>query len=128
MKPQRPRGFTLLEMLIAVAVLGIAMGAVLSAFARYTDQAAYLRSRTVATWVAHNRLTELALEPNWPDVGEKDDETEMAGVIWKFKVEGQNTQVPTLRRYDVRVYAPGVDRDKKESPSLAYLTGFLISP
>ena len=121
----RQTGFTLLEMLIAVAVLAIAMGALLAGFARYADQAAYLRSRTIATWVAHNQMTELELALQWPDLVERDDETEMAGILWKFKVEGKSTDVPFLRRYDVRVYAPGVDRDKKDAPTLAYISGYI---
>ena len=55
---KRIAGFTLIEMLVAVAVLAIAMAAILGGMARYADNAGHLRERTLGLWVAHNRLVE----------------------------------------------------------------------
>lgn len=100
---RRAAGFTLIEMLVAVAVLAIAMAAIISGMARHADNAGRLREKTVALWVAHNRLTEIELERGWPDVGKSDGETEMAGVKWKWIVEIKKTPDEHLRRADIRV-------------------------
>ncbi len=88
------RGFTLVEMLVAVTVLAIAMAAILAGMARYADNAARLRERTIALWVAHNRLTEIALQPTWPDLGRSDGEMHMAGRTWKWEVEVKKPKMP----------------------------------
>lgn len=106
-RPTRTRGFTLIEMLVAVAVVAIAMGAIITGLARYADNAARLREKTVALWVAHNRLTELELQLAWPDIGKSDGEVKMAGVKWKWFVEIKATPDPHLRRADIRVQAVG---------------------
>ncbi len=126
-RPRGQRGFTLLELLVAVTIVAIAMGALLSGFARYADQAGYLRQRTLATWVAHNRMNEVLLEPGWPATGSREDDVEMSGAEWRYRIEIRTTDDPQLRRIDLRVYAPGVRDIKTETPSVAYLTAFLAS-
>ena len=100
-------GFTLLEMLAAVAVLAIAMAAIMSGMTRYASTAATLREKTVATWIAHNRLTEFELLATWPNIGKSDGEVEMAGIKWKWEAEVKETPDEHLRRIDVRVLRPG---------------------
>ncbi|MEC9364203.1 type II secretion system minor pseudopilin GspI [Sinimarinibacterium flocculans] len=106
---RRDRGFTLIEMVAAVAVLAMAMAAILSGMARYADNAAHLRERTMALWVAHNRLTEIELQPVWPDVGRSDGEMELAGQTWEWRVEVLETTDDKLRRVNIRVLSPRRD-------------------
>ncbi len=115
---KRSSGFTLLEMLVAVAVLAIAMGAILSGMARYADNAGRLREKTVALWVAHNRLTELSVQLAWPDIGKSDGEVEMAGAKWKWEVEIKATPDARLRRADISV-RPAKARNKDAAASLS---------
>jgi general secretion pathway protein I len=107
MKPVR--GFTLIEILVAVAVLAIAMSAILSGMARYADNVGRLRERTVALWVAHNRLTEIELAPVWPNVGESDGEMKLGGITWTWEAEVKETTDENLRRIDIRVLSPSRD-------------------
>ncbi len=122
MKAPRVGGFTLIEMIVAVAVLATAMAAILSGMARYADNAGHLRDRSFAIWIAHNRMTEIELSPVWPDVGKSDGEMEMAGLEWKWEVEVQKTPDETLRRVDIWVLPQRGERS--EAPTL---TAFLAN-
>lgn len=113
------RGFTLVEVLVAVAVLAIAMAAVISAMARQADNAGYLKQKTVALWVAHNRLAELQLADEPPSTGRSDGTVEMGGVEWRWDVAVTPTEDDRLRRADIRVRGA-----QQEEGSLADLTGF----
>ncbi len=120
---RRHGGFTLIEMLAAVAILATAMAAILSGMARYADNAGHMRERSIALWVAHNRLTELEIQRAWPDVGKSDGEMEMAGATWRWEVQVQKTQDDKLRRVDIWVL-PRSGRERSEAP---VLTSFLSS-
>ncbi len=112
-------GFTLIEILAAVAILAIALAAIISGMGRYANTASYLKQKTVALWVAHNRLTELELDPGWPAEGKSDDEVEMGGIKWKWFVEVKKTSDDRLRRVDIRVQMKDHDGD------LAALSSFI---
>lgn len=116
------RGFTLIEVLAAVAVLAIALAAILSGMARYADNASYIRQKTVALWVAHNRLSEIKMAAGWPDTGTTDGKVEMAGLNWKWISDVKTTPDDQLRRIDVTV-----QREDSEA-TLATLTGFAGKP
>lgn len=118
----RDRGFTLLEVLVAVAVLAIAMGAIITAAGRYAQAAETLQNRTLALWVAHNRLTEMELAPTWPAVGTSRDEVAMGGRTWVWNVAVQGTPDPTIRRVDIHVSPKDNAQD-----TTASLTAFLSS-
>ena len=100
---RRARGFTLIEVLVALAVLAIAMGALVTGIGRYGADARHLREMTLGLWVAHNRLTEIELERAWPDTGTSDGEVEMAGRDWRWSVTVAETPDPRVRRVNVVV-------------------------
>jgi general secretion pathway protein I len=114
-------GFTLVEVLVAVAILAIAMSAVITAMARQADNSGYLRQKTIALWVAHNKLTEIMLDDKWPGTSKSDETVEMAGAEWKCEVEVKDTEDDRLRRVDVTVSQPKA----KKGSSLAQLSGFI---
>jgi general secretion pathway protein I len=115
-------GFTLLEVLVAVAILALAMAAIISAGTEAAANAGALREKTLALWVAHNRLTEIELQPNWPDVGDSNDDVDMGGIRWRWKVHVKATQDDNLRRVDVDV-VKSAQPDSKAA--YASLTGFI---
>lgn len=105
----RARGFTLIEVVVALAVLAVTLGALISGAARYADNAAYLREKTLALWVAHNRLTEIGLEPAWPGLGKSDGDAELGGVDWRWDVTVSETPDPKVRRIEITVRPQGQD-------------------
>src|SRR5699024_10415566 len=90
----RTAGFTLIEILVALAVLAIALGAVIAAAGRYADNAAYLREKTLATWVARNRLAQFMLAPSWPDTGHSDGDARMGEKRWWWRADVSQTPDP----------------------------------
>lgn len=116
------RGFTLIEVLVAVAVLAIAMAAIIGATARMANNASYLRDKTLATLVAHNRLARYELSSTWPAVGTDSGDVTLAGQDWKWKSKVSNTQDPSLRRVDVTVMR------ENSNKTLVSLSGFFAPP
>ena len=125
MNRQRLQGFTLLEVLIALAVLALAMGAVIKATSDYTSNQSYLRDRTLAMWVARNVLVEYQVKGEWLSVGERKGTREMGNQEWRWLARISQTEEAELRRLDVEVYP--LDSDDDENP-LSVLSGFLLQP
>lgn len=115
-----PRGFTLIEVLAALVIVSLGMMAVIQAVSQTASNSSYLRDKTLAHWVALNRLTEARLEQSAPKVDETSDEVEMAGRKWRWTMTVTQTPVETMRRIDVSVRPAEADEDS----SMATLTGF----
>ena len=97
------RGFTLLEVMVALAVLAITMGALIKVTDSYAFNAGYLQEKTLAQWIAENKAVEYQLMQEFPAVGSKSGETGMAGVDWQWRVKVSNTDDKRLRRLDISV-------------------------
>ena len=121
----RHQGFTLLEVLIALVVLSLSLGAVIQATGDYTVNQAYLRDRTFALWVARNVLAQYQLENAWPGVGERKGTMAMGRREWDWLARISQTEEAELRRLDVEVRL--LDADDTTAP-LALLSGFLWQP
>jgi len=120
----RTRGFTLLEVLIALVVLALSLSAVIKATGDYTNNQSWLRDRTLATWVARNVLVESQLKGDWPRVGERKGTLEMGSREWRWLARVSQTEEQRLRRLDVEV-SP-IDDDDAEP--ITTLSGFLRQP
>jgi len=90
-------GFTLMEILIALAVLAILMSALLVTSGNSVRNATYLKQQTLAQWVAENIATEYRREKTFPRIGSKQNgEIEMAGTTWRWRVEVKKFAIPGL--------------------------------
>jgi len=97
------RGFTLLEVLVALAVLAIALGSIIQSVASNTNNAAYLREKTMAHWVAMNKVAEIQVQQKWPDPGTDTGTEEMANHDWYWQVKVVDSGVDNIRRLEVEV-------------------------
>ena len=97
------RGFTLLEVLVALAIFAVVAASVLSASARSLKTAARLEDKTFATWLADNRMQELQLADVPPGEGREQGEESYAGRRWLWQREVQATSEPEMLRVTVRV-------------------------
>jgi general secretion pathway protein I len=122
---RRDSGFTLLEVLIALAVLALSMSAAIKSVAGYTNNQSYLRDRTLAMWVARNVLIEHKVRREWPKVGELKGTSEMGNREWRWLAVVSQTEEQELRRLDVEVYP--IESEDDESP-MSVLSGFLMQP
>lgn len=122
--PARSAGFTLIEVLVAVAVLALAMGAVLLSTSRYADNAIYLRDKTFASWVAHNILNEWQIQQQWPKPGKQEGESEMAGRNWYWTADVNKTPDPQIRRVDLTIAL----EDGDDAPGIITVSAFLAPP
>lgn len=96
-------GFTLLEVMVALAVVSLGMLAAFSTINQSARNAIRLQEKTLANWIALNRLAEMRLEDKFPDTGRADGDVEYAGTQWRWFTDVQETQVEALRRVDVTV-------------------------
>ncbi|MBK8164100.1 MAG: type II secretion system minor pseudopilin GspI [Gammaproteobacteria bacterium] len=116
----RPRGFTLLEILVALAVIAIALAAIVGETVQRLGNAARLTDRTLAHWVAMNRITEQQLSTSWPAVGVTTGTSDMAGREWFWSLKVSSTEDDGVRRLDVEVRAEKGE-ERPSSTAIAYL-------
>ena len=102
--PQRSAGFTLLEVLVALVIVGTALGASLRAVGSLTINSNGLRASMMATWSAENRLTQIRLAHEFPAVGKRSFACAQDELPLSCDEEVLSTPNPFFRRVEVSVY------------------------
>lgn len=97
------RGFTLIEVLVALAIVAIGMAAVLEALTSSANTAVFLQEKTFADWVALNRIETLRLSGNFPATGTSSDHLDYAGRSWEWQQKVTTTQIPDVREIEIDV-------------------------
>lgn len=119
------QGFTLLEVMIALAILAIASAGLLIASSGFVRQSSLMEQKVIAGWAADNWLTELRLASSPPSIGESRAEATLAGHRFLLKAQTQATESPHLVRVEIRVFdAEALSADASDY-ALANLTSFL---
>lgn len=99
----RARGFTLIEVLVALVIVAVGMAALLGTLSSAADSSIYLRDKTFAEWIALNRVSGLRLGAKRPTKGKSSGEIDYAGRKWRYEQEVVETNVPGVLRIDVKV-------------------------
>jgi general secretion pathway protein I len=119
---RKRNGFTLIEVLVALAIVSFALSAMAMTMVQMLNAANTLRDRTYASWIAHNKITEMRLSNVLPEVSASSGETTYAGVEWAWRAVVSETGVENLFRIDVTVSFPG------QEPLMRPVTGFIGEP
>jgi general secretion pathway protein I len=122
-RPQTSRGFTLLEVLVALAVLTIALASTIKVTGNQAINAEHLRDKTLAHWVAMNQIAELQLTQKWPPKGKKEGTEEMGLREWHWQRIVSETPDARVRRVQVNVF-----RDRDDENAVTQLSSFLAQP
>jgi general secretion pathway protein I len=120
----RSRGFTLIEVMVALLIVAIGLSALMITVSSTARTSGYLRNKTVAQWIALNRLSEVRLNLNKFAANTDTGEVNFANRTWHYDTRYFDTNFATMKRVVVRVYAG--DAKTKGNP-VAESTGFLGS-
>lgn len=120
MKIFTQKAFTLLEVLVAMSVLAIGMLTLIKVSSQNTIQTGYLKDKTLAHWVAMNRINEVKLESRWPDKGSSNGTATMANQDWYWRLEvtdyGQQNQNVRMLKVDIRL------EDKEDNTLVSFVS------
>ena len=122
-EPRARGGFTLIEVLVALAIVAIGMAALMSALTNSASTTVQMRDKTLAEWVALNQLEAVRLALQRPTKGDTDGDAEMAGRKWKWHQEVMETEVKGIMRVDVSVKPTEVSGDNNWYATISAITG-----
>jgi general secretion pathway protein I len=120
--PATSRGFTLVEVLVALTVVALGLTALMVAVSGTARTSGYLRDKTIAQWIALNRLTQVRLMVNKLGDNQDTGQLDFAGRKWHYDTRYFDTQFQSMKRVEVRVYVG--DANTKSNP-IARSTGFM---
>lgn len=119
MTHEKNSGFTLIEVMVALTIIAISLGALLNSSGTQANSAGYLKLKTLAHWVAVNELTQLRIAKTFPTTGDKKGSTEMANKEWYWTRNTKNTADKDARQITITVYL-----NKEREDNLTSLTGY----
>lgn len=99
----RQRGFTLIEVMVALVIVALSLATVSAAISQMADAAISMQQRTYASWIAQNKIAEMRLANTIPEVSETDGDIVYAGREWLWTATVLETGVENLFRVDVSI-------------------------
>ena len=121
-RSERTTGFTLVEVMVALAIAGLSLAAVAASISQMVDAGSAMKERTYASWIAQNKIAELRLANVVPEVSATSGELHYAALDWAWRATISETGVENLFRVDVEVSYAGSD------DIIRTVTGFIGEP
>lgn len=106
--PQQ-RGFTLVEVLVALVIFGVIAASVLKTMQDSVRQQAAMEDRLAANWVAQQVLAEVRLRDPWPPLGQKSERVPVGEREWQVTATVEGTAEPRMRHITIEVGRPDND-------------------
>ncbi len=100
---RRLRGFTLLEVMVALTIVALSLTAVAESMSQMIGAASAMRDRTYASWIAQNKLAEMRLSNVMPEVSTTTGEVDFANGQWEWRATVSETGIENFMRIDVAV-------------------------
>ena len=122
MTGRRTRAFTLVEVMVALAIIALSLTAVASKMSRMIDTSNSMRERTYASWIAQNKIAELRLANVIPEVTTTSGDIEYANCQWRWRAVISESGIENLFRVDVEVF------DADGDALIRKVTGFIGEP
>jgi len=119
----KQQGITLIEVMVAVAILAFSLSALVKLGGESANTLHYLEKKSYAEWVALNQINEMTVLLQWPDVGRSQGQDKMAAQTWSRERVVSNTGVPELRRLDLKV-----KEFKGDEEAIFSITSFIRQP
>lgn len=113
-------GFTLIEVLVALVVIGIAMAAAVRATMGVTDGSMELKRHLAAGWVAQNRISSLTARNDFPAIGSSEGTELQAGLLFTWRQDVSETPNRAFRRVEVKVFT-GEQRQHADTVLIGYI-------
>lgn len=117
----RQRAFTLLEVLVALVIIGVALAAAMRGALSLTGAAEDTRFVMLATMVAENRLLELRLARESLEIGQSTTPCAQANVEFLCEQTVRSTPNPFFRRVELQVYREGDEGRRRYAEMMAVL-------
>lgn len=118
---RRQRGFTLLEVLVALAILALSTAAVLRQTQLGVKQQYELELKSYALWIADGALTAMLARSEWPPLGRLEQKQAFQGQEWVVTTDVQTTDDPLLRKVEVSIAIAG---SAENAPALLSMTTY----
>lgn len=114
-------GFTLVEVMVALAIVAFGLTALFSTTTQSVRASSYLREKTLAQWIALNRISEARLEGQPPADEDMSGEIDYAGETWRWELKTLKTPVRGI----VRLEARAALAESAEDSWPGFATGFM---
>jgi general secretion pathway protein I len=118
----RIKAFTLVEVMVALAIIALSLTAVAAKMGRMIDTSNAMRERTYASWIAQNKIAELRLANVIPEVSATSGEVDYANTIWRWRAVISESGIENLFRVDVAISY------ENDDAVIRTVTGFIGEP